>query len=131
MSIEQEIIRHKKYIEIIASGEFDLRDAINNIPTVMHSCRLSGLSKVLIDYRKLNGDIFAVEKIIYAQESIDQYKNHLASGGKKLQFAYAGKIPQVSTYKPGLEAAASEGIKEVFVTDDIDEAYKWLGVKKS
>jgi hypothetical protein len=97
----------------------------------MHTCRLTDLSKVLIDYRKLHGEIFAIQKIIYAQTTIDQYKKHLASGGKKLQIAYAGKAPQVSTYKPGLEFAESEGIKEVIVTDDINEAFEWLGVKKT
>ena len=128
MSTEQEMIHHKEYLEVIASGVFNLEDAIDYMPSVMHACRLNGLSKVLIDYRKLNGDIPVIEKIIFAQETIETYKYHLASRGKELKFAFAGKVPQVSSYKPGLEIAKKEGIQAI-VTDDINEAFKWLGVK--
>ena len=128
MSAEQVMIQHKEYIEVLASGMFSLEDAIDYMPSVMHACRLEDLSKILIDYRKLQGDIPAIEKIIFAQETVETYKYHLASRGKELKFAFVGKTPQVRSYKPGLEIAKKEGIP-VVVTDDINEAFNWLGVK--
>ena len=128
MSAEQVMIQHKEYIEVLASGVFNLEDAIDYMPSVMHACRLKDLSRILIDYRKLEGNIPAIEKIIFAQETIETYKYHLASRGKELKFAFAGNAPQVSSHKPGLEIAKREGIHAI-VTDDINEAFNWLGVK--
>jgi len=128
MPLEVETIQHKEYVEAIVSGEYDMQEAVNKFPIVLSACQIAGLSKVLIDFRKLHGDIYAVQKIMYTQQVIDQIKDYFASGGKDLQFAYVGKAPQVSTYEPGLEIVEREGIQGI-VTDDIDEALKWLGVK--
>ena len=129
MSSEQKTILHKEYLEVIATGEFNLEDAIDYMPSVMHACRRNHLSKVIIDYRKLYGEIPVIEKIVFAQETIETYKYHLASRGKELKFAFAGNAAQVmSSYKPGLEMAQKKGIQAI-VTDDIHEALEWLGVK--
>lgn len=127
MSLEVEIIQHKEYVEAIVSGEYDTQEAVNKFPLVLSACQIAGLSKVLIDFRKLHGDIYAVQKIMFAQQAIVQIRNYFASEGKDLQIAYVGKAPQVSTYEPGLEMAEREGMQAI-VIEDINEAFEWLGV---
>jgi hypothetical protein len=128
MSLEVEIIQHKEYVEAIVSGEYDMQEAVEKFPIVLSSCQIAGLSKVLIDFRKLHGNIYAVQKIMYTHQVIGQVKDCFESRGKDLQFAFVGKAPQVSTYEPGLEIVEREGIQGI-VTDDINEAFEWLGVK--
>ncbi|MHA2061302.1 MAG: hypothetical protein ACW963_03315 [Candidatus Sifarchaeia archaeon] len=130
MSLEVEIIQHKEYVEAIISGEYDMQEAVNKFPPVLSACQIVGLSKVLIDFRKLHGDIYAVQKIMYTQQVLGQVKDYFATRSKDLQFAYVRKAPQVSTNEPGLEMAEREGI-QVIVTDDINEAFEWLGLNKT
>jgi len=128
MSLELEVIQHKEYVEAIVSGEFDLQDAVDKFQNIIITCKIAGLSKVLIDYRELEGDILALQKIICSFQVIEQIKLYFESESRNIQFAYLGKAPQVSSYKPGLEIAKMEGIQAI-VTVDINEAYEWLGVK--
>ena len=130
MSLEVEIIQHKEYVEAIVSGEYDMQEAVDKFALILSTCQITGLSKVLINFRKLHGKIYAVQKIIYTHQVIDKIKNYFASRDKDLQFAYVGKAPQISTYEPGLEIAERERIQAI-VTDDINEAFEWLGVKKT
>ena len=130
MSLEVVIIRHKEYLEAIVSGEYNLQEALHKFSRVLLACKIADLSKVLIDFRKLHGDIYAVQKIIYSHKVIGQVKDYFASKGKDLKFAYVGKAPQVSTYKPGLEMAEKEGMQAI-VSVDINGALEWLGVKKT
>ena len=128
MSLGVEVIQHKEYVEAIVSGEFDLQDAVDKFQVIIITCKISGLSKVLIDFRELEGDILALQKIICSFQVIEQVKLYFESKSSDIQFAYVGKAPQVSSYKPGLEIAKMEGIQAI-VTVDINEAYEWLGVK--
>ena len=130
MSLEVEIIQHKDYVEAIVSGEYDMQEAVDKFALILSTCQITGLSKVLIDFRKLHGKIYAVQKIIYTHQVIDKLKNYFASRDKDLHFAYVGKAPQISTYEPGLEIVERERIQAI-VTDDINEAFEWLGVKKT
>ena len=130
MSLEVEVIEHKEYVEANVSGEYDMQEAVDKFPIILITSQIAGLSKILIDFRKLHGNIYAVQKILYTLQVIDKVKNYFASRGKDMQFAYVGKAPQVSTYEPGLEIAEQEGMQAI-VTDDINEAFEWLGVKKT
>ena len=130
MSLEVDIIHHKDYVEAIVSGEYDMQEAIDKFLLIISACQVTGLTKVLIDFRKLHGKIYAVQKIIYTQQVIDKIKNYFASRDKDLQFAYVGKAPQVSTYEPGLEIVEREKMQGI-LTDYINEAFEWLGVKKT
>ena len=130
MSLKVDIIQHKEYVEANVSGEYDMQEAIDKFSMVLNACKISSRPKVLVDFRELDGNIYAVQKIIYSLKVIDKIYNYFASRGKDLQFAYVGKAPQVSTYEPGLEIAERQAIQAI-VTDDINEAFEWLGVKKT
>jgi len=130
MPLEVDIIMHKECLEVIVSGDYDIQEAIDEFSSVLSACKITGLSKVLIDFRKLHGEIYSIQKIIYSLQIVGQVKDYFASKGKDLQFAYVGKTPQVNKYKPGLEIAEREGIQAI-TSIDINEAFEWLGVKKT
>lgn len=130
MSLEVQIIQHEDFVEVLVSGEYDLQEAVDKFPLILSTCQITGLRKVLIDFRKLLGKIYAVQKIIYTHQVIDKVKNYFASSGQEIQFAFLGKAPQISTYEPGLKIVEIERMRAI-VTDDMNEAFEWLGVKKA
>ena len=130
MSMDVEVTINKKYIEAIVAGEYNIQQAIDKFSLVLSACLLSGLSKVLIDYRNLAGEVYAVQEMLYAKKIIAQIKSYAQLESENLRFAYVGKVPQVSTYNPGLEMAECEYIKAI-VTDDIDKAFQWLELERN
>jgi len=126
MTIDIKIKQHNDFLEIIATGPYDLNEAINQFPHVLDVCRLSGLQKVLIDIRGLERQGSATEKSLYALGVVDHYENYLKLGGNELQIAYVDSI--VTAYEPG--AQIGERSKVHFkLFDKVDEALEWLGVK--
>ena len=130
MSLEVEIILHENYVEALVKGPHEMHEERDRFPLILSACKLAGLSKVLIDCRKIHGEIYTIQKMLYAKKVIDHMKAYIASGGKKLQIAYVGKKPQLSNHEPALDMAIREGM-QVIVTDDINRAYEFLGVKKT
>ena len=61
---------------------------------------------------------------------LDKLILNFSSKGKQLQFTNVGKLSQVSSYEPGLEIAEKEGIQAI-VTDNLNEAFEWLGLDQS
>jgi len=53
MALDVKIIQHDAFLEVVVTGTYNMRDAIDRFPYVLSTCRLTGLSKVLIDFRKL------------------------------------------------------------------------------
>lgn len=101
MPLDIQVFQEPTYLRVEVSGLYDLQDAIARFPLVISACRLTGLNKVLVDFRRLQGDIAATEKAVYSLEVREQYMRHLATGGERLRIAYLGAVPQVSTYEPG------------------------------
>ena len=127
MALDVKIVQHDEYLEVLVSGAYGMQDAIDRFPHVLSACRLTGASKVLIDFRELTGIPAATEKVLYAFGVRDHYEKYISTGGQPLRVAYVGKAPLVSTYEPGLQVAQDGKLPfDLFV--DISEAYEWLGV---
>lgn len=127
MTLSVDVIRHSDFFELVVTGTFNLQEAIDKFRYVLIPCKLTGISKFLIDFRKLSGDRSAIENIIYALEIEGKYFGHLAAGGPKLLVAYVGSPSQVSTYEPGLEIARQSDMPFTLFTS-IEDAYEWLDV---
>jgi hypothetical protein len=127
MGIEVNLVKKQTHLEVQVSGIYDMQEAMAEFNHVFLTCSQTDLSKVLIDFRQMDGDIAAIEKMIYAMGVIENYKNYLKAGGKRLIFAFLGKAPQISTYEPGLEIARERGIP-VILTRDISEAKTFLAI---
>jgi hypothetical protein len=128
MALEIETIQHNDYLEVVVSGPYDFNDAVNKFPYVLDLCRITGLKKVLIDFRKISNEGGGTEKTLYALSVEDFYQKYLNSGGHELQFAYVG--PSISSYEPGMEIAQQSELPfKLF--DKRNEALEWLNVKTS
>jgi hypothetical protein len=127
MALDVRITQHDAFLEVVVTGTYDMQDAINRFPHVLSACRLTGSSKVLIDFRDLDGIPAATEKIIYAFGVQDHYDEHITTGGQELMIAFVGSAPQVSTYEPGLQVARESNMPFDLFTG-IKEAYEWLGI---
>lgn len=128
MSLNVEFINNGDYLEVKATGKYSLEEAIKHFPKVLDTCADLDLTKVLIDYSKLQGNIYALQKILYTDQTIFILKKHYAETGKDIKFAYLGGA-HVSEYEPGQELADIKGMQSI-TTNDINEALSWLDVKK-
>ncbi len=128
MAIDINIIQHNDFLEIVVTGSYDLNDAVNKFPHVLDVCRLTGLQKVLIDYRDLQGEGGGIEKCIYVWGIAEHYQKYLTLGGHELQVAYIR--PKVTDYEPGVEIGNNIGLPfKLF--DKPNETHKWLGVNST
>jgi len=128
MAIDIKIIQHNNYIEIVVTGSYDLNEAVNKFPHALDVCRLTGLQKVLIDYRELQGDGGGTEKSLYVFGIENHYQKYLKLGGHELQVAYVA--PMVNSYEPGVDIADKIGLPfKLF--DKLNEALEWLSVKST
>ena len=126
MAISVLIKQHDDFLEVLVGGNHDMQEAVDRFPHVLAVCRLTRITRVLINYRELQGVPAATEKIIYAFGVMDHYREHLSSCGMKLRVAYVGGALQVSSYEPGLQIARDEGLPFELFTD-VEQARKWLG----
>lgn len=125
MPLELKILQRNAYLEVLVSGKFDRQDAANAFPEVLTTCRLTGLSKVIIDFRAVQGTAGTIEKIVYVLEIEKHYLKYLSSGGQALQIAYVGKAPLITAYQPESAVAESSGLP-FRLFHDMNEALAWL-----
>ena len=127
MTININIIHNNDYLEFFVTGTYDLIEAINRFPLVLDVCRLTGLTKVLIDFTELQGEGSGTEKCLYAFGIEDHYIKYINSGGHKLQVAYVGSSNP--KYDPGAAIAKSSHLPfKLF--DERFKAFEWLQVEK-
>ena len=129
MALEIEDIHHNDYLEFIVTGSHDLNDAIDKFVHVLDVAKLTGLKKVLIDYRQLTYSAGGTEKTLYALGTEDQYLKYLESGGQELQIAYLA--PAVHTYEPGAEIGKKIKSVQFELFEILDEALAWLKIKNT
>jgi hypothetical protein len=127
MALQVEITPAVTHLLVLVSGSFSLEEAKVKFPALVSACRTFGLSKVIVDFRSVSGNIAATEKILYALDVHDHYEQHIAAGGENLKIAFLGSPPLVSTYEPGHEVALEAGLPTDIFTD-LSEACEWLGV---
>lgn len=127
MPLDVKVIQHIDFLEVVVTGVYDLRDAIDKFSYFLVPSQLTGVSKALIDFRDLTGNMAALEKIIYALEIEKRYFAHLEAGGQKLQVAYVGSTRHIKNYRPGSEIVKDSTIPFKLFTS-IEEAHKWLCV---
>ena len=121
------IDEHDDHLIARVAGDYDLQDAIDWFPAVVAACRRTGRTKVLIDYRGIEGIPAATQKVLYALGVVDQLAAHAAAGGAPLKLAYLGPARAVFSNDPGVEIGEQSGV-DVGVFADEGEAREWLGV---
>jgi hypothetical protein len=129
MAIDVKTIKHNDYLEFVVTGSHDLNEAIDKFPQILDVCKITGLKKVLIDYRELIYPVGGTEKTLYAIGTEDQYLKYLESGGHELQIAYLA--PMVICYEPGAEIGRNVKHVQFELFDKLDKAREWLDIKST
>ena len=123
MPINFETQKQDDYLVFTVTGTYNLNEAIDKFPLVIATCRQMGVSKALIDYRSLAGDIPTTLDFLYTIQAIEFYKTHLSAGGAPIKFVFLGSDPK--PWPLGEEIAKSYGM-EVLVTYDFQKAVEWF-----
>jgi len=121
VSIEQK----SDYLEFIATGIHDYLNAPERMTTIMNSCKLAGVNKLLIDYRGLTMGNRSITIVDYANKMGKLYQQHLAAGGKSLRVAIVGKREMIEPWKPSEEILRGFGL-DALISSDYEEATAWL-----
>ena len=129
MAIDIKIIKHNEYLEFVVTGFHDLNEAIDKFAHVLDVAKLTGLTKVLIDYHELIYPVGGTEKTLYAFGTEDQYTKYLKSGGKELKIAYLA--PTVHSYEPGAEIGRKVESLQFELFENRNEAIEWLEIKNT
>jgi len=129
MAINIETIKHDDFLEFVVTGSHDLNEAIEKLSQILDVCKLTGLKKVLIDYRELIYPVGGTEKTLYAFGTEDLYRKYLESGGRELQIAYLA--PMVHTFEPGAEIGKKVESLQFELFDKLNEALEWLDIQST
>ncbi|OVE81714.1 hypothetical protein BVY04_02665 [bacterium M21] len=125
MPIDIEIVVHDDYLEVDVTGEYDEDEASDKFTQVLLACRKQEKNKILFDYRRLEGDTAAIEKVLYAFTVHEHYEHHLEQGGRPLRLAYLGDEHAVNSFVAGLAMSHQKGAP-FLMTHDREEAWEWL-----
>jgi hypothetical protein len=59
MFLDVKVIQHIDFLEVVVTGVYDLRDAIDKLSYFLVPSQLTGVSTALIDFRDLTGNMAA------------------------------------------------------------------------
>jgi hypothetical protein len=87
MALEVETTIHDQYLEAQVSGAYELEEAMDGFPFLLAQCRHAKLTRLLINFKLVVGEGASSQKIIYAYEIEEHYRQHLSFGGEALRVA--------------------------------------------
>ena len=112
-------------LEFIATGPQQALQTPEPIKTVLNSCKLAGVYRVLVDYRDLTGGDQQDPQTGYARGVGQVYQEYLAAGGIPVKIAVVGKEEMTQAWRQSDELVRGHSL-EVFITSDYEEAIAWL-----
>lgn len=112
-------------IEFIISGVQDAISIPEPLETILNSCELAELYRVLVDFRGLSGGDNQGHVIEYAKGVLQEYLEYLNEGGKPLRVAVLGRKEVMDAWKVG-EIIIRESGLEVLISTNYEEAIAWL-----
>ncbi len=126
--LKTEILPLEDHLLVLATGEYDIDEALDGLTLVLAACKITGLSRVLIDFGGMAGIPKATEKVIYALGVAQHYEEYLKTGGQALRIAYLGKATALNSYEPGLDIAQQRNLP-IRLFNSKNDAYRWLKVE--
>lgn len=117
------------YLEFIVSGVQSDLPIPEPLETVLNSCELAGIYRVLVDFRGLTGGDKENPEIEYVQGVGQGYQEYLDAGGIPIKAAVIGKEELIEAWKQSEEIALGYSLKS-FVSSDYEEAVAWLRSEK-
>jgi len=110
-------------IVIDYTGQYDRKDALKSIKTVVDACTTNSITRVLIDFRNIHGDVSVFER--YKMAECLSKQNHIG-----IRFAAIARNDQTKPTKIGEAVAKSRGV-DLKITTDPDEALESLYLKSA
>jgi len=119
MNNKIEISRREKYLLVEYSGEFSIEEAMKCIDLYIGECKKYQLRKVLLDCRKMSGQLKTIDRYSVGEYSTKQI-------AEEIKTALIGNAEHILPDDNFLEnVVTNRGVKaKVFI--DIEEATKWL-----
>jgi|TARA_B100001964_G_C14053451_1_gene518084 hypothetical protein len=125
LSVSIEACENHLYVQV--KGVDNTVEAIDRFNEVLDACRQYNMSRVLIDFREVQGETFRFERYIYVTSIAEQIEQYLAAGGVPLRIAFVGPESMISDDKYGEDIAADHNL-DMFETTEITEATEWLEI---
>jgi len=113
------------YLEFTVSGDADSLQAREPLETILNSCKLAGIYRVLIDFRGLTGVSADEPEVGFAQETGEHYQAHLDAGGSPLHVAIVAGETVFAAWRQIEEELQEHGLT-VFAVNRKREAVAWL-----
>jgi hypothetical protein len=119
-------VEHKSdRLEFTVTGLHQALPTSEPLETVLNSCELAGIYRVLVDFRGLSGGDEKNPEVEYVRGVTQKYQKYLDTGGIPIKVVVIGREEMVQTWKQSEELARDYGL-EVFVTGNYEEAVTWL-----
>ena len=128
--LKTEIKRLEDHLLVRVTGAYDLDEALDGFALVLAACQITGVTRVIVDFRRLDGIPSATEKVIYAQGAAQHYEDYLKTGGQALKIAYLGAAMALDSYEPGLDIALQRNLSTRLFTSEKDACH-WLKLESA
>ena len=83
MTISVETTQYSDHARVTISGTYDVQEAMRQFTDLVALSRRTGVTKILVDFRRLQGVPAATHKTMYALTIQEEYRTHLESGGRR------------------------------------------------
>ena len=107
-------------------GETSGPQAEDAYRAVLRECVAGGYSKLLVDCRGLTAELSAIDRFWFGKVVADENVAAAAESGLYVRVAFVGSVPLFEERRLGQTVANNRGAA-VKVTEDLEEAYRWLG----
>ena len=122
-----EVEDKKSYLYVRVSGSFDLEEAKKCLAKILDSAVELGIPNLLIDGTLVTGNPTVLERYTLGEYIAGKNIEHKKAGFASLRLAAVG-VPPVLESGRLTQLVARNRSANIFVTDNIAEAVKWLGV---
>jgi len=128
MGMTQEIHAELEFLHVDAMGNFSLAEAKRLFLEMLDAIARHQSKKVLLDGRKLTGNIETIERFYYAEFAAHEVIEAAHQGvSPSTQFAYVLREPILDPQRFGETVAVNRGVlAKAF--DNLEPALSWLGI---
>lgn len=123
-----EYIPRKDHIHVPVHGEFDLASAIKIFERIFDTCQVSGINRVLLDTRQMQGTISATERIVQGLSLENPYQAYRSAGCKPIRLAILSTKDRLTPYHPLSDTLSQLDLATSAFTDPA-KVLGWLGIE--
>ena len=126
MSISFSIESKVSYLHVSCAGTYDRLSVMDMYQQILRTAADQNLSRILIDCRKVKGDISVLERYITSTYGAELCLKYITT--IRFKISMVGEEPPLDPERFGETVARNRGV-DVLVTTELEEAYNWLGIE--